>query len=238
MAPKTERIELRLDQETVERIDQWRLRQDDAPTRSEALRRLVEGGLEDHTPEGFRLNKTDKLSVWMLSEILKNQIRERRDQRDADLDMKTVDLIQQAIYGGHFWALGWELTGVIHEHVDDPKKVRLVADILTMWTFVERAYADYGEAARDQIEEAVGFRGKNPRFEGFDGNNEGEYMGIAQFLVQNMGRFEEFKGRSFNSHAPTTGRYQRMAAAFDTIRDGLIGRNMSPTEMVAVLQAN
>src|SRR5262245_49589200 len=118
MTPKTERIELRLDTGMVERIDEWRMRQADVPSRSEALRRLVEGGLEEHTPEGIRLNNTDKLTIWMLSKILENQIGQRQDQRDAKHDMKTINLIQEAIYGGHFWALGWELTGVIHQHVD------------------------------------------------------------------------------------------------------------------------
>lgn len=236
MSPKTERVELRLDAETLERIDKWRIRQADTPSRSEALRRLVEGGLEESTPEGFRLNNTDKLTIWMLSKILENQISERQDHRDAKYDMRTVKLIQEAIYGGHFWALRWELTGVIHEHVDSPKKVRAVVDILDMWTFVEHAYEGFSNADRKRIEDEVGFRGKNPKFLGFDGNNETEFMGIARFLVEQLGRFEQFKGRDFNSHMPTVSRYLRMAEAFETIRKGLIGRTMSPDEVIQILK--
>jgi uncharacterized protein len=236
MTPKTERIELRLDADTVERIDEWRTRQADAPSRSEALRRLVEGGLEEHTPEGFRLNNTDKLTIWMLSKILENQARQRRDQLDAKNDMKTINLIQQAIYGGHFWALGWELTGVIHEHVDSPNKVRAVVDILDMWTFVERAYEGFSKADKKRIEEEVDVRGKNPKFLGFDGNNETEFMSIARFLVDQLGRFEHFKGRDFNSHSPTVPRYMRMAEAFQSIRKGLFDRGMSPDEVIQLLR--
>lgn len=49
MPPKTERFELRLDVETIEQLDDWRREQPDNPTRSEAVRRLVEIGLETTT---------------------------------------------------------------------------------------------------------------------------------------------------------------------------------------------
>src|ERR1700757_2111975 len=45
MVPKSERFELRLDSEALERIDEWRADRPDLPSRSEAMRRLVEIGL-------------------------------------------------------------------------------------------------------------------------------------------------------------------------------------------------
>lgn len=236
MAPKTERIELRLEIEIIERLDEWRNAQGDMPTRSEAIRRLLDDKLEEHTKEGFRLNNTDKLTIWMLSEVLKNQIKDRADQQDAQYDMKTVNLIQEAIYGGHFWALLWEMTGVMHDHIDDPKKVRAVVDILDMWNFIERAYESYTDAQKAEVEAAVGIWGKDPKFHGFDGNNETEYMGIARFLVEQLNRFSDFKGRDFNSHSPTVARNILMARRFDDIRKNLIGREMSPDEMIEVLK--
>ena len=173
----------------------------------------------------------------MLSEILKNQIKERADQRDAEYEMKTVNLVQEAIYGGHFWALPWEMTGVMHDHVDDPKKVRAVVDILDMWTFIERAYARFSSAEKAEVETGVGILGKNPKFHGFDGNNETEYMGIARFLVEQLGRFQDFKGRDLNSHSPAVARHMRMASRFQNIRRNLIGREMSPSEMISVLKS-
>jgi len=233
---KTERVELRLDEDTIERIDTWRQGQEDLPNRSEAIRRLLEGGLDNHTPEGFRLNNTDKLTVWMLSEILKNQIKARPDQKDAEYDMRTVKLVQEALYGGHYWALTWEMQGVMHDHVDDPKKVRLVVDILDTWRFIERGYAELSESDKAKLQEAVDYRGHNPTFLGFDGNNETEYMGIANFLVDQLNRFEHFKGRDFNSHMPTVGRYAAMARVFEGIRPSLIGRELSVGELITLLK--
>ena len=47
MPPKTERFEMRLDLEMIERIDRWRREQPDLPGRAEAMRRLVDKALGD-----------------------------------------------------------------------------------------------------------------------------------------------------------------------------------------------
>ena len=49
MAPKTERFELRLEANTIGQVDQWRAKQADLPSRSEAIRQLVQTGLETTT---------------------------------------------------------------------------------------------------------------------------------------------------------------------------------------------
>ncbi len=46
MAPKTERFEMRMDPETLARVDEWRRKQPDLPSRAEAMRRLVDLGLK------------------------------------------------------------------------------------------------------------------------------------------------------------------------------------------------
>ena len=52
MAPlKSERFELRLDEEGLARIDEWRRRQPDVPARAEAMRRLMEVGLARSSPD-------------------------------------------------------------------------------------------------------------------------------------------------------------------------------------------
>lgn len=44
--PKDMRIALMMPKSLVDRIDEWRRRQSDLPSRSEAIRRLIEAGLE------------------------------------------------------------------------------------------------------------------------------------------------------------------------------------------------
>lgn len=50
MTVKSERLELRLDAQTVERLDEWRRQQSDFPARSEAVRRLMNYGFNDTAP--------------------------------------------------------------------------------------------------------------------------------------------------------------------------------------------
>lgn len=45
MPPKTEEFEMRMEPETLKKVDDWRRKQPDLPSRAEAIRRLVEMGL-------------------------------------------------------------------------------------------------------------------------------------------------------------------------------------------------
>jgi len=58
MAIKSERIELRLDEELVQQIDDWRRQQSELSTRSEAIRRLVQQGLSSSSKQAFMLIRT------------------------------------------------------------------------------------------------------------------------------------------------------------------------------------
>lgn len=55
MAAKSERVELRLDEDFLREIDAWRHEETDLPTRSEAIRRLVHLGLSSSSKQSFML---------------------------------------------------------------------------------------------------------------------------------------------------------------------------------------
>lgn len=50
MANLTERLELRLTTELIVKLDNWRRQQDDLPSRSEAIRRLLIEALDNQPP--------------------------------------------------------------------------------------------------------------------------------------------------------------------------------------------
>jgi hypothetical protein len=91
-------------------------------------------------------------------------------------------------------------------------------------------------AVKARLAAEVGFRGEDPKFMGFDGSNETEYLSIAQFLVDEMRRFESFKGRSFNSHMPIVARYLGMYRLFEPMRAKLIGRELGIEDLIALLK--
>lgn len=229
MQAKTERFEMRLDQEILDRVDQWRSQQADLPSRAEAMRRLIEGGLqpagENDVP---RFGDGEKLIIAMLADISRNL--KIKDGIDAGL-------VADVLYGGHSWALKWEMPGLFHGHEDSRHAVRDTTNILDMWFFIESAYAKLTKKEKDRIKAEAEPFGTHVVFPGFDGNYETEHLGIARFLIEKMDRFSIFKGRDLNSHAPLIGAYLRMYAVFDPIRVTLVGRELSADEIIKLLKA-
>ncbi len=79
MTPKTERFEMRLDQAMLDRIDAWRSRQGDVPSRAEAIRRLIKGGLEEPNPKEFRPGDSRKTHDV---DVIRNHEKSERQRRE------------------------------------------------------------------------------------------------------------------------------------------------------------
>ncbi len=225
----TERFEMRIDSELLERLDSWRAGEDDTPSRAESIRRLIEAGLaHDNKGRAPVLSDGEKLIAMMLAELIKS----------TGAKVQTnVDLVEKAVTGGHYWALGWEMPGIFHGHVDKQSRVRFVVDVLDMWSFLEEAEE---ALTTDSDREELAMAGHaHVKFLGFDGNNESEHLSIARFLVDDLERFTRFRigHRDLNSHVPTVEGYGKMVRAFEPIRKNLVGRGMSIGEMLTVLNA-
>jgi hypothetical protein len=222
----TERFEMRIDSELLDRLDQWRSSEEDTPSRAEAVRRLLENGLaHDSRGRAPRFSDGEKLIAMMLAELIE------KTGLPVETDVKHV---QQSIVGGHYWSLAMEMPGIFHGHTDNQSRVRFVTDVLDMWSFIEEGYETYSDDEKADLA-ASGF--EHVEFPGFDGNNEGEYLSIARHWTDDLSRFSRFSGRSLNSHHPVVEGYAQMYAAFEPIRAKLIGRRLSVTEMKTVLGA-
>jgi len=228
MAPKSERFELRLDEDILARVDKWRSEQPDLPSRAEAMRRLVEAGLAGGAKQNVVFSDGEKLIAMMLRDLY------RHHKVKGEID---PDFIQDVIVGGHFWAPRWEMQGLFHDHTDSADDVRFVVDVLDMWSFVQRAHGKLSAKERARVESEADPFGKHVKFPGFDGNNESELMSIARFFVEKMDRFSEFKGGSFNSHMPTVAMYRRMLGVFDPLRKTLVGVDLSADQLIAILKS-
>lgn len=227
----SERFEMRVDSELLERLDQWRRGEDDVPSRAEAIRRLIEAGLtHDSKRRAPQLSDGEKLIAMMLGNLIK----------ELDVEVETnVDLVQKVILGGHYWALGWEMPGIFHGHVDKESRVHFVTEVLDMWQFMEEAFEKLSKDEQKRLAKEADPFGKHVIFYGFDGNTEGEYLGIARFLIDDLERFGRFrKGRrDLNSHHPTIEGYGRMLRVFEPIRKTLVGRGLSVDELISLLNS-
>lgn len=228
--PKSERFELRLDEAQLARIDEWAQEQsDDGLSRAAAIRELIDIGLSAGSKGSVRFSDGEKVLMLMMRDVFKSL-----KIKDPDSD---PDFLAEVIYGGHYWAPKWDMQGAFHDHVDNPRDVSHVVDVLDMWSFIEEAYEKFSAEQKAAVAEQVGPLGKHVEFTGFDGNNESSQMGIARFLVNKMDRFTRFKGRDLNSHHPTFNRYSRMVALFEPMRAALIGHGLSAQQIVTLLKA-
>ncbi|MBB4225505.1 YfbU family protein [Variovorax guangxiensis] len=223
---RAERLELRLDDDLLQRVDEWMGSTGQASSRSDAIRQLLTLGLDTVTGKSIHLSPGDKLNFMLLRDIAKHL----NVQSETNLDF-----VAESIYGGHYWAPAWEMPGLFHNHVDQQADVTLVVNVLDMWDFIEERIEKLSPEEKEKLKAAN--HGYLPKFQGFDGNNEATLMSIGRFFVEKMGRFSRFKKHEFNSHAPTAARYRRMAAAFELIRATLgFGRPMSVDQIIEILQ--
>jgi uncharacterized protein len=230
MAPKSERFELRLEPEMLDQIDAWRLADGNHASRAEAIRRLVEIGIEASKPqrqEPITISDGERLLIAMLGDIA------RHLKVKGDMD---TAFVEKAISGGHFWALGWELPGTLHRHTTSEAVVKEVVDFLDMWSFIEEAQEALSESDRQSLAARLETTSANLTIPGFDGNNESTHLSTARFLINEMQRFERFKGRELNSHHPVLEGYREMFNAFEPMRAKLVGIKLSVDQIVTLVR--
>lgn len=176
----------------------------------------------------MKLSDGEKLIILLLSELY-----EKLDVK-GEMD---AGFIKSAIAGDQTWGIRWKYPGIPFDEATDPTVVREVVDILDMWSFIEHSYGRLTDEQKSELEERVGDFGKNPRFAGFDGNNETDHMATAIFLVNDLERFEVFKGRSLNCHHPSLEMHFRMLEKFNPIRSKLSFDPPSVDQIASVLEA-
>jgi uncharacterized protein len=143
----------------------------------------------------MHLTNPEKLILIMLCEI--------HEKLDIRSDINT-ELLTSAIYSDNTWALSWQMKGIVGDSPQPtPPIVNVVTSILGMWSLIEQAYEKFDQPNKDKIESDTATFGSSVKFSGFDGNNESEHLSIATFLVNDMGRFSQFRGRDLNSHYPS-----------------------------------
>ncbi len=175
----------------------------------------------------MKITDGEKLILLMLSELY--------GQREVEGEIDP-EFIKSAIFSENLWGIPWKYSGIPFESQESPPLVKEVVDILDMWSFIEYAYEKLSEEEKRKLEKGAEPFGKNPRFSGFDGNNETEHMSIARFLINDLDRFQEFKDRSLNAHMPTLDTHHRMLSVFEGIRSTLISGSLSLEQLTAVLR--
>ncbi|HDU8563572.1 YfbU family protein [Morganella morganii] len=175
----------------------------------------------------MQLSDGEKLILMMLCDLYdKNEI-------EGEIDHTFV---RDTIFENQIWALSWKFNGIPFENTETPSLVKKVLDILDMWRIIEYSYNELTEEEKKSLEADAAPFGKKPFFKGFDGNNETEYLAAADFIINKLDRFEEFKLRDLNSHMPSLSTYERMALIFNPMFHENHGGLLSLEQLTLVLR--
>ena len=175
----------------------------------------------------MKLSDGEKLIALMLADLHEHL------EIDGDLD---AGFVKNAIYNDHLWSIPFKYSGLDFEGGDLPEEVSEVLNIMDMWRFIEYHYSQLSDANKTEVARLANPFGDNPQFSGFDGNNETEYMSVAQCIVEDLDRFNEFQDRDLNSHAPSLDGYRRMLPVFERLRSASVyNDSISVDEIVSIL---
>jgi len=176
----------------------------------------------------MKISDGEKIILLMLSEIYK-----KIGIKDGEID---PEFIKSVIFNDQIWGLSWKYTGIPFEDTKTPEIVNEVVNILDMWSFIEDSYEELSAKDKNKLSKDVEPFGNNPKFHGFDGNHETEYLSVARFIVKDLDRYERFEGRDLNSHFPSIYPYRRMLSVFEPIRKNLELRSLSLNELTLILK--
>ena len=224
----TEEISFIADPELLQRIKDWMTSHGKTLSREEAIRQLVSIGLSVSTGYSIRLSDGDKLNFSILRDIAKHL------DVETDLDL---DFMSKTIHEGHYWAPTQKSFALFNDSFDSKEDVEFVFSVLTMWQVIEEHFALLPEEEKQRVR-GINF-GKAPEFDGFDGNNEHELMGIAEFIINDMNRYPIFHGRTINSPHPSRDRAERMLTAFRKEQPSLMKHQnkLTADQIISLIEA-
>jgi uncharacterized protein YfbU (UPF0304 family) len=178
----------------------------------------------------MQLSKTEKLILIMLADLLKTIDPKKRT---SGVD---PEFILEAVASNNSWAIATEYSMLLGGDDRPADLIDEVFDIMSMWREIEFSIGKFTAEQKAQLEARVGQHLSEPQFEGFDGNEEGPQYGAARFIVNKMGRFEEFAGRTLNSHHNVLGKYRAMLRAYNQLEHS--GRDpLTVEQMATVIEA-
>ena len=173
--------------------------------------------------EAVKLSDGEKLILLMLCELY--------DHLKVKGEI-APQFIREAIYSGNLWGLASGYTGVFHGEETSGHVVSETISVLAMWRRLEESYEGLSPEDKDWLKQQEG--GYVP-FYGFDNNNEVPHISAARFLIDQLGRFENFKGRSLDAHMPTIEVHRRMLKVFDPILHQVLNRDFSAAQINEVM---
>lgn len=176
----------------------------------------------------MKVSDGEKLILLMLCELF--------EKNGVESEFDPV-FISSVLMNGNSWAIPYKYSGIGIEESETPEVVNEVFRILEMWEVIEYSYEELSEEAKESVKEKVERMDGPPKFIGFDGNNEADYLAKANIIIENLDRFTRFQKRYLNSHRMTLEVHFRMMEVFYPIWEGSNYVALDSDKLVTVLSA-
>lgn len=135
---------------------------------------------------------------------------------------------RKALEDGYALHYDWMFQDILDELSVD--ECRWVLNVLQMHRALHNAQKRLGDTA--------GVSEDDVKFRGFDGNDEDDYFGYAQYFMFDLKRYQELwpKGDfpDINSHHPMRQEYERMLAAWESSEDTV---ELSREDLLRIVRA-
>lgn len=143
--------------------------------------------------------------------IMLNQLEILKKLKPSADEKKRYERAQDILlYGYEFFYDKACVVGELFSPISEEISKKVYA-IFEMFRVLHYSHEKLPQAEKTQVEVSA------IKFSGFDGNNEGDYMGFARFLVEKMDLYGEQKGAKFNSHCPMLRVYDRMLETYKSV---------------------
>jgi len=229
MPPKSERIELRLDEGFLSRIDDWRNSQTIQVSRSEAIRLLADAGLQTKDTTRVKFSNGEKFITALLAEWIQSHYQDQKHSQNP---------IISSVVNGNYWALEEKFKGIFDHTYCEPEVAFEAKQLLKMCKIIETNISNLREEECNSLKYKF-LNGSEYVFVGFSLQQEEMYKNAVQQILLTSYEFEDFKRRSLN-HSPS-GRletYRRMQRALNALRDNLsFSTNLSFSDLELILDA-
>lgn len=176
----------------------------------------------------MQLTEGEKLILAMLYDIHKAL----NLKGAVDIDAVRAAISEKNSQGTKPAINGAILTGVAAEN-----PTLEVAEILDMWSAIERGYKRLTVEEKREVEAGAGPLGRGVRFSGFDEDTEMRHRELAQTLIDTTDRFERFQGRNLTAHMPTLDGYRRMLQMFAPMRPATGDPRLGVQQIIALANA-
>jgi len=142
------------------------------------------------------------------------------------------DFVQDTIVNNQLWGLKFKYEGLLPGPSQMPPEASEVFEILEMYRLLSAHYNGMSDADKKRIDSEA--PSDSLKFPGFDSHDAGDHSAIAQYVVEQLKLFSEFKN-NIGSGVGTLDRFRRMLGVFLPLRNTLGDGKMTVDQMLSVL---